>query len=218
MQNPLPAGRPDAAARGGAGRAGDPGVGEPAALPGRDLERNPLPAGRPDAAARDGAGVAGDPGVGEPAALLHPVNERGWAPLDTLNLADEFRVRVRCLQAVPGFLRGPLRTAYATSLGKLRGAFELGDEQYQTRCWVLFRLTSRMLLWRSQARGPTRKELEERVRRFQNEEWLALAREARAAGSTARRSQRQLTEAEELERRARRAETCVRRGEVSRGR
>ena len=145
--------------------------------------------------------------------------ERGLAALDALCLADELQVRVRCLQAVPPFLRGPLRAAFVTSLRKLQAAYERGEgEQQQTRCWKLFRLTARMLLWRSQERAPSRKELEARVEQFQNEEWAALVREARAAGSRSRGRARGLSEAEDLVRRAHRAETCVHRGEVSRGR
>ena len=34
---------------------------------------------------------------------------RGWEPLDMVDLQAEFRCRVRCLQAVPSFLRGQFR-------------------------------------------------------------------------------------------------------------
>lgn len=154
-----------------------------------------------------------------PVPLLHPVDERGWAALSAIHLADEMRVRVRCMQAVPPFLRGPLRTAYVTSLKQLRDAYEHHHVEAQTQAWVLFRLTSRMLLWRTHARGPSRKELEERIARFQNGEWVALIREARAAGTMRRRPRAAApSEEETLRRRAERAKACVRRGEVSRGR
>eukprot|EP00969_Alexandrium_andersonii_P043302 1898643-Alexandrium_andersonii.AAC.1 len=54
----------------------------------------------------------------------------------------------------------------------------------------LFRLMSRMCLWRNHANAPSRKELEARVKRFQHEQWLPLIHEARAAGSVKRRPPR----------------------------
>ena len=144
---------------------------------------------------------------------------RGWEALDSIVLADEFRVQVRCVQGVPAFLRGQLRGAFRTSLARLREAYGHQDEPNKVRSWKLFRLTSRMLLWRSHARSPSREELEKRLERFHNQEWLTLIREAREAGSADRRPRRRrISEAEELELRALRAEKAVRRAEVSTGR
>ena len=112
---------------------------------------------------------------------------RGWEPLDSLDLAAEYRVHVRCLQGVPAFLRGQLRGAYRTSLTRLREAYGNNDDPNKARAWKLFRLTSRMLLWRTDARSPSAEELERRLARFHNQEWVALIREAREAGSESRR-------------------------------
>eukprot|EP00969_Alexandrium_andersonii_P117665 5204509-Alexandrium_andersonii.AAC.2 len=50
-----------------------------------------------------------------------------------------------------------------------------------------------MLLRRARQRAPSRKELAQRVERFQHRGWLALIREARAAGSARRRAVRKLS-------------------------
>ena len=89
---------------------------------------------RPDKRAKEGSGQPTD-------------HQRdGWSALDAVDLKDEYLIRVRCLQAVPAFLHGPLRMAFVTSLTKLREGQERQDELGQERAWKLFRLTSRMLL------------------------------------------------------------------------
>ena len=135
-----------------------------------------------------------------------------------MELADGFRIQARCIQGVPAFMRSQFRAAMRVSLKRLHYSYGLGDENVETRAWKLFWLTSRMLLWRSQARAPIREELEKKMTMFHKQEWAALIREARAAGSVHKRPRRSNTAEEEAEARAKRAETCVRRGEVSSGR
>ena len=136
----------------------------------------------------------------------------------TVDLQAEFRCRVRCLQAVPSFLRGQFRMALVTSLEAMRAAYHSGDHTKKCRSWKLFRLTSRMLLWRQKQRGPTKAELERRVDLFHRQEWTLLLDEARHSSSSLRRKISPLTIEEEGVRRARRAEILVHQGEVSRAR
>ena len=122
---------------------------------------------------------------------------RGWTALDSIDLVEECRVRVRCLQGVPAFLRGQFRTAMHFSLARLKQIYEHGDEIGKIRAWKLFRLTSRMLLWRSQARSLSHEELVKRMERFQNQEWAGLIRDARTSGSVDKRPRRQHVSSEE---------------------
>ena len=94
---------------------------------------------------------------------------RGWEAMDGVDLQAEFRCRVRCLQGVPSFLRGQFRSALVTSLEAMRSAYGSGDYVLKCRSWKVFRLTSRMLLWRHQHRGPSKAELERRMGAFQQE-------------------------------------------------
>ena len=182
-------------------------------------EATPLAAPRAHTAEELHLSPGDNPGASARRRRLTLVRTRGWEALDSIVLADEFRVQVRCVQGVPAFLRGQLRGAFRTSLARLREAYGHQDEPNKVRSWKLFRLTSRMLLWRSHARSPSREELEKRLERFHNQEWLTLIREAREAGSADRRPRRRrISEAEELELRALRAEKAVRRAEVSTGR
>ena len=73
------------------------------------------------------------------------------------------------------------------------------------RTWKVFRLTSRMILWREQQRGPTKAELERRMDLFQKQEWV-------------RSKPNPLTPEEELVRRGRQAEKSVHQGQMSRAR
>ena len=139
---------------------------------------------------------------------------RGWEALDTVNLQVEFRCRVRCLQAVPSFLRGQFRMALVTSLEAMRAAYHSGDHTKKCRSWKLFRLTFRMLLWRQKQRGPTKAELERRVDLFHRQEWTLLLDEARHSSSSLRRKISPLTIEEEGVRRARRAEIFASRRSV----
>ena len=75
-----------------------------------------------------------------------------------------------------------------------------------------------MLLWRQKQRGPTKAELERRVDLFHKQEWTLSLDEARHSSSGLRRKTSPLTTDEEGVRRARRAETLVHQGEVSRAR
>ena len=69
--------------------------------------------------------------------------------MDGVDLQAEFRCRVRCLQGVPSFLRGQFRSALFTSLEAMRTAYQSSDNVLKCRNWEVFRLTSRMLLWRN---------------------------------------------------------------------
>ena len=115
-------------------------------------------------------------------------------------------------------LEGPVSEALVTSLEAMRAAYHSGDHAQKCRSWKLFRLTSRMLLWRQKQRGPTKAELERRVDLFHRQEWTLLLDEARHSSSGLRRKISPLTIEEEGVRRARRAETLVHQGEVSRAR
>ena len=44
--------------------------------------------------------------------------------MDTVNLQEELRGRVRCVQGVPSFLRGQFRSALAASLGGHEGGLQ----------------------------------------------------------------------------------------------
>ena len=89
-------------------------------------------------------------------------------------------------------------------------SYHRGDHAQKYRSWKLFRLTSRMLLWRQKQRGPTKAELERRVDLFHRQEWTLLLDEARHSSSGLRRKTSPLTTEEEGVRRARQAETLVR--------
>ena len=73
-------------------------------------------------------------------------------------------------------------------------------------------------LWRQEQRGPTKAELERMVDLFHRQEWTLLLDETRHSSSGLRRKTSPLTTEEEKVRRARRAETLVHQGEVSRAR
>ena len=45
-----------------------------------------------------------------------------WASLDEVDLAQELRIRVPCLKAVPSFLRAGLKSAYHLALDALQRA------------------------------------------------------------------------------------------------
>ena len=85
-----------------------------------------------------------------------PCIRRGWEAMDIVNLQEELRGRVRCLQGVPSFLRGQFRSASVASLEAMREAYSTGDHLQKWRIWKVFRLTSRIILWRKQLRGPTK--------------------------------------------------------------
>ena len=84
--------------------------------------------------------LAADP---QPSGPICP--RRGWEVMDMVDLHAEFRCRVRCLQAVPSFLRKQFRMALVTSLEAVRAAYHRGDHAHKCRSWKLFRLTSRMI-------------------------------------------------------------------------
>ena len=136
---------------------------------------------------------------------------KGWEAMDGVDLQAEFRCRVRCLQGVPSFLRGQFRSALVTSLEAMRTAYESGDCVLKCRSWKVFRLTSRMLLWRQKQRGPSKAELERRMEFFNKTDWRCCWRR-RGAAPGPRRKPAQLTG------RVRQAEKFVHQGEVSRAR
>ena len=138
-------------------------------------------------------------------------SRRGWEAMDMVDVQAEFRCRV-VVQALPSFLREQFRMALVTSLEAMRAAYHTGDHAQKCRSWKLFRLTSRMILWRQQC-GPIKAELERRVDLFHRQEWILLLEEARHRSSGLRRKTTQLTAEEEEVRRARRKD-CAQ-GEVS---
>ena len=136
---------------------------------------------------------------------LGPVcSRRGWEAIDMIELQAEFRFRVRCLQAVPNFLREQCRMALVTNLEAMRAAYRTGDHAQKCRSLKLFRLRSRVILWRQEQRGPTKAELARRVDLFHRQERLLLLEEARHSSSGLRRETTQLTIEEEEVRTARR--------------
>ena len=143
---------------------------------------------------------------------------RGWEAMDDVDLEAEFRCGVRCLHGVPSFLRGQFRSAFVTILEAMRTAYESGDHVLKCRSWKVFRLTSRMLLWRHQQRGPSKAELERRIELFNKKDWALLLEEARSSAIRKPRKPAQLLEEEDVVRRARQAEKLVQQGEVSRAR
>ena len=147
-----------------------------------------------------------------------PCIRRGWEAMDTVNLQAKFRCRVRCLQGVPSFLRGQFRSALVVSLEAMRSVYNTGDHAQKCRSWKVFRLTSRMILWRKHQWGPTKVELERRMDLFHKQEWVLLSEEARQCATGLRRKPNQLTPEEELVCRGHQAEKLVHQGEVSRAR
>ena len=127
--------------------------------------------------------------------------------MDTVNVQVEFRCSVRCLQGVPNFLRGQFRSALVTS----EGGCNTGDHALKCRIWKVFRLTSRMILWRKQ-------QLERRMDLFQKQKWVLVLEQARHSATGFCRKPNPLTPEEELVRRARQAEKFLHQGEVSRAR
>ena len=74
------------------------------------------------------------------------------------------------------------------------------------------------VVWRHQHRGPSKAELERRTELFNKKDWPLLLEEARSSATGSRRKCAQLTEEEDLARRARQVEKFVHQGEVSRAR
>ena len=87
--------------------------------------------------------------------------------------------------------------ALVTNLEAMRAAYRTGDHAQKCRNWKLFRLSSRMILWRQEQRGPTKAELARRVDIFHRQEWLLLLDEARHSSSGLRRKTTRLTIEEE---------------------
>ena len=102
----------------------------------------------------------------------------------------------------------------SSSLEAMRSACNTGDHAQKCR-WKVFRLTSRMILWRKHQRGPTKVELERRMDLFHKQEWVLLSEEARQCATGLRR--KPTSPEEELVCRGRQAEKLVQ-GEVSRAR
>ena len=74
--------------------------------------------------------LAADP---QPLGSICP--RRGWEALDMVDLQAEFRCRVRCLQAVPSFLKEQFLMALVTSLEAMRAAYHSGDHTQKCRSW-----------------------------------------------------------------------------------
>ena len=139
--------------------------------------------------------------------------EAAFASLDEVNLSEEFRRRAFCLQGVPGFMRGALRTVYRRALEYIRTHRGTAAE---SRGWKLFLLASRMLLYRE--KGQTwidADELERRLLSLRSGSWLDLLRDARAGAPGPGPPPRALDAQDDLERRADVATALGHLGEMS---
>ena len=93
----------------------------------------------------------------------------------------------------------------------MRAACNTGDHALKCRIWKVFRLTSRMILWRKQ-------QLERRMDLFQKQKWVLVLEQARHSATGFCKKPNPLTPEEELFRRARQAEKFLHQGDVSRAR
>ena len=140
-----------------------------------------------------------------------------WAVMDDVDLMYELRVRVPTLRECPRFLRSDIRQAYMWVLAVLQEAYEREDEAQAVRCWKVFILTARMLLARLQQGGQEgQKVLQNRMRRWQQGDWVALLHEAQASSGRQPTSIR--AQQEEEESRLEQACAQVRLGNPSRAR
>ncbi len=96
-----------------------------------------------------------------------------------VDLQEELRVFVPTLDSTPFFLRSAVRTAHTLALHRLKTGYDQQSDALVCQRWTLFLLTSRMLLARALATADEgREELCERVRKFNQGDWLALLEEA----------------------------------------
>ena len=145
--------------------------------------------------------------------------QQAFEQLDQVELDQVFGRKAIVLQAVPYFMRGPARNAYRTALQALRAPQRKDPNGPDaTRAWKLFLLVSRLLLFRAPGQKQVPKEdFARRASMFQDGRWIDLLAESNASTEANRpRSSASTTHAEVgLERRAARAHTLVRLGEVS---
>ena len=145
----------------------------------------------------------------------------GFESLDTVDLAEIWKVRAILMKSVPKFLHGVYRFAMRQALDAVKKGHEDRNEMMQIRGWKLFFLVPRLLLFRPRRGGGSvpKKQLEDRVALFQNGEWDVLLEKSLNSsmdGATGRVRRRR--NGDSVEKRARRALHMVQLGELSAGR
>ena len=156
---------------------------------------------------------AADADAPETAGETHPYEQRShwparcWRQLDEVDLAAEFRLRVRTVRDPPRWFRSHLGRAYRLALTEWQRCRSAGS-------WKLFLLIPRLLLRPSGKVGKAGKAaFLDRARRFEAGEWTSLLHESRGEAPTPS------TQPAAAERPATaRADALVRLGEVSRAR
>ena len=145
----------------------------------------------------------------------------GLQSLDGVDLKTMFSRRGVVMKSVPKFLQGAWRAALRIVLEEVSTGRQVGDIK-QTRAWKLFLLLPRMLLHRKARGGAIPKhKLEERFAWFLAGRWLDLLESARRTEEQAQQSsvrRRRRHSSDDLAKRAERAVTLVKMGEVSRAR
>ena len=141
-----------------------------------------------------------------------------FASLDAVNLNEVFQLRARVMRSVPFVFRGAYRMAIRVSMQAIISGVEAQSDVQTERGWKLFFLLPRMLLYRPGRGGLVpRRQLEVRIRQFQEGEWLDLlnesARRAMRAHLLSVRGRRRNTSDEAM--RAARAMSLVQVGELS---
>ena len=95
----------------------------------------------------------------------------GFESLDTVDLAEIWKVRAILMKSVPKFLHGAYRFAMRQALDAVKKGHEERNEMMQIKGWKLFFLVPRLLLFRPRRGGSVpKKQLEDRVALFQNGE------------------------------------------------
>ena len=106
--------------------------------------------------------------------------------LDEVCLKDEFNHRAHVFEVVPFVVRGAFRGAMWLAFEEILEGHEVHSNTRMSRGWKLLMLLPRMLLHRPSDGGHiSRKQVEERFRRFQEGEWLSLLREGQGCCSEA---------------------------------
>ncbi len=153
-----------------------------------------------------------------PHASRSPLSDEVWNSLLGVDLQLELQTLVPTLDECPFFLRGALRTAHTTALQRLRQGYQQHSDALVQQGWVLFLLTSRMLLARPENQEDAgREELLARAQLFNQGGWVELLETARRRAAAMRPRAPRSVEREEDDR-LQRACSEVRRGAPSRAR
>ena len=108
--------------------------------------------------------------------------------LDEVCLKDEFNCRAHVVRVVLFVVTKAFRGAMRLVFEEILEGHEVNSNTRMSRGWKLLMLLPRMLLHRPSRGGRiSRKQLEERFRRFQEGEWLCLLREGQGCCSEAHR-------------------------------